>query len=152
QWQHRLAARQELTISVDHPVERAMEALDQRRRPSASGSPTQLQRLSAMARRGFVRYMERDVMLEECGGWRIGYGSPAPLDLLTGMGSLDLIELSLDLLQRLLLGESRWVFVSASSPMEPLESLASALEPLEFAIVSRLHTELFDQAMSGNYP
>ena len=65
------------------------------------------------ARRGFVSYREREVMVTECAGhWRMGYGMPAPLELLTGMGNMDLLQMSLDLLRRLLLDDPRWVFVT----------------------------------------
>jgi hypothetical protein len=152
QWQHRLAARKELSITAADPVDHAMAVLEHRHGGRGRGTRTELRELSAMARRGFVAYMERDVMLHECAAWRLGYGAPAPLDLLTGMGCMDLLEMSLDLLAQLLAGQQRWVFVTPRSPIPELESLANALEPLEFAVVTRLHSVLHDRAVeNSNY-
>src|SRR5207248_11535939 len=86
QWHQRLF-RKPLEISLDDPdaeVDAALEMRDSLTRP---GGPNRIEQLTNLARRGFVSYMERRVMLTECPDrWRLGYGVPVPLDLLTGAG------------------------------------------------------------------
>lgn len=150
QWHHRII-RKELAISLPDPVAEA-EAVLQMRHRMAAGGFNRLHQLSELARRGLVSFMERKVMLTQCPGkWRLGYGVPVPLDLLTGMGNMELLSMSLDLMLDLLLGDARWVWVAHRMPEPGLDMLASALEPLEFCILMRLHPRLADQVDTGRY-
>src|SRR5207247_332233 len=100
-------------VSSTDPVEEIRAILNQRARRSrigpGSGGPDTISRLM---RRAFQSAAERKLLLEKAGpGWRMGYGVPAPYDLLTGSGSMDLIDAALPVLEELLLHEKRWVFV-----------------------------------------
>jgi hypothetical protein len=152
QWRQRVV-REEFSINLDDPLAEAEAVLEMRDRLARPGAPHRLQQLTELARRGFVSHMERRIMLEQCPDkWRLGYGVPAPIDLLTGAGNLDLAERSLDLLRRLLLGDPRWVWVTRASGEPGLETLSHALEPLEFVVLMRLRSRLAEQVELGNYP
>jgi hypothetical protein len=130
----------------------AEEVLERRARGRRPGARGQLEQLSELARRGIVSYVERLVMAEACPGkWRLGLGHPAPLELLTGMGSMELLEMSLLLLRRLLLEDPRWVFVSRRSLAMHLDAMVEHLDPLEFVVLKRLRYDLEDQVDTGHY-
>lgn len=152
QWHHRLI-RQEMPIRLDDPLAEAQAVLEARDRASLPGGVNRMQQLTELARRGFVSHMVRRVMLSECPGrWRIGDGPAVPFDLLTGAGSMELLELSLAMLRRLLLEDSRWLFVSGALGEPGLELLSRALRPFEFAVMIRLHTRMEEQVGRGHYP
>jgi hypothetical protein len=152
QWYERLL-RRELLIELDDPLAEAEAVLGLRDRWSRPGTPDRLHQLSELARRGFVSYMERRIMLTQCEGkWKIGYGQPAPLELLTGMGNMELLEMSLELLRALLLDDPRWVFVSQKSREVGLQSIADTLKPFEFTALTRLQPRLEEQIRIGHYP
>jgi hypothetical protein len=152
QYHHRLL-RRELPIAMADPMAAAEEVLERRTRGRRPGAQHRFERLTELARRGIVGYMERLVLAETCAGkWRLGYGHPAPLELLTGMGSMELLQRSLDLLRRLLLGDPRWVFVSRRSFDPTLEPMVEHLDPLEFVVLKRLDADLKDQTEIGRYP
>ncbi len=152
QWHQRLV-RRDLPIHTGDPEQELMALLDRRDRIARPGQANRMRQLSDLARRGLVGYMERYVMHTQCPGkWRIGNGVPTPLDLLTGMGNMDLLEMSLSLMRDMLLGDSRWIWVSSKTDEHALETVARALRPLEFAIFMRLDGRLRDQVGIGHYP
>ena len=71
---------------------------------------------------------ERTALLEKATSrWKIGHGVPAPLELLTGAGRMDLVDLTLPVLERLLVADSRWVFLPATLSNRTLLTLANAI-------------------------
>lgn len=99
-----------------------------------------------------MAYAERAILLERARApWRMGHGTPAPVALLRGSGSVDLMVEGTRIVRRLVLDHRRFVFVP-SEPREPLLlTLGLALSPLEYAIVDTLQTRLQRMVEAGSY-
>jgi hypothetical protein len=65
----------------------------------------------------------------------MGHGNPAPYELLTGSGSMDLVLPSMDLLSELILQHRKFVYVPSAPGERALLTIGNALRPLEFAVV-----------------
>lgn len=92
--------------------------------------------IHTLLRRGFMAAAERRALLEKAGtAWKLGHGVPAPLELLTGSGSADLLDLALPVLESLLLADSRWVFVPKTLANRALLTVCNALGPGELAVI-----------------
>jgi hypothetical protein len=103
-------------------------------------------------RRGFMAAAERKALLERTRArWRMGHGVPAPLELLTGSGSMELIDEALPVLEGLLLEETRWVFVPDGLSSRAFATLASALAPGEVAVFQKGKPMLADMVERGTY-
>jgi hypothetical protein len=76
--------------------------------------------------------------------WRMGRGVPAPLELLTGAGSMALLEHVLPILDRLLLQQKHWIFLPSSANNPALATMANALEDGELAIFVKGKASLED--------
>ncbi len=132
---HRLF-RRDLRAGAMDDLDKLLELLDRRMERSAIGAPDPKDGITQLASVGLMSYAERAVLLERCKApWRMGHGNPAPFELLTGSGSMELLEHSLDLLRRLLLGHKQWVFVPSAPKDRLLLTIGQALNPLEYAIV-----------------
>lgn len=132
---HRLFRRDLRAGGLDD-VDQMLELLDRRMGKAAVGAPDDEDDLTRLARRGIMAYAERAVLFEKSKAlWRMGHGNPAPVELLTGSGSMEFLERSLELLRRLLLGHKRWVFVPSAPKDQLLLTIGEALNPLEYAIV-----------------
>jgi hypothetical protein len=95
---------------------------------------------------------ERMALLERTASrWRMGHGIPAPLELLTGSGSMALLDEALPVLERLLLNETRWVFLPAGLSSRALQTLAGALEPGELAVFQKGKPTLEEIVDRGTY-
>jgi hypothetical protein len=132
--------RHDYDLSGGNPTEELRAVLNRRGRRSAEGPGNLLGRdhLTYLLRRGFMAAAERKALLEKAGTpWRLGRGVPAPLELLTGSGSMDLIEEVLPILERLLLQDKHWVFIPSSNGNKALATLANALEEKEIAIFQK---------------
>ena len=131
--------RHECDIRSDNPVAEIKAILNQRARrsrmgPAARGSDT----LSKLMRRAFQSAAERKSLLEKCNSrWRMGHGVPAPYELLSGSGSMGLIDHILPVLEDLLINEKRWVFIPSSMSNLAFMTLAAALRPHELAIIQK---------------
>lgn len=141
-WVQRLF-RRDLRLRGDDPAEEALRLLEQRAARSAASDAPVRDELSRLARRAMVLYAERALLLRRSNAaWRLGRGSPAPYELLTGSGSMDLMIESTRMLEALLLGHQRVVFVSGAPDMRLLLTLGQALLPLEYAIVETLQEHI----------
>lgn len=148
-WAHRLF-RRDLRVHGRDLVQETIELLEKRRQRSAPGVESQQDRLSSMGRRGIMAYAERSVLLNKSKGrWLMGHGSPAPYELLTGSGSVELVQASLTLLNSLLGEHRRFVFVP-SAPARELLTIGNALNPLEYAIVDTIEATI-DNIAKGHY-
>lgn len=148
-WSHRLF-RRDLRATGPDPVKEALDALERRQRRAAFGTSTRGDQLTDLARRGLMAYAERAVLLDRSTApWRMGHGNPAPYELVTGSGSVQLVELSLGLLQRLICEHRRFVFVPSGPAERHLLTIGNALRPLEYAIVDTLETPLERIAQGG---
>src|SRR5262249_40806218 len=111
-WVHRLY-RRDLRLRGTDPVDEALAILERRQAQSESEPWGRHDRLTELGRRGITAYAERAVLLKQSQApWRMGRGNPAPYELLTGSGSMELLLAGLDLLSELILGHRRFVYIS----------------------------------------
>ncbi len=113
-WAHRLF-RRDLRSRISDPVEEVLSVLERREKREAQGQGGD--RLSELARRGIMAYAERAVLREKSDAqWRMGHGSPAPYEILTGLWSshVDSINVSLDLIRWFVEEHKRFVFVPSA--------------------------------------
>src|SRR5205085_4535714 len=86
--------------------------------------------IAELGRRGLATFAQRAVLANRSGAaWRIGRGSPAPFELLTGSGSMRLAEPAVSVLRKLLLEHRKFVFVSPTSRERGLLTIGNALGP-----------------------
>lgn len=149
-WGHRLF-RRDLRVSSGDPVRDTLDLLEHRRRRTGVDREDRRDTLSELGRRGIMAYAERAILLEESSAaWRMGHGNPAPYELLTGSGSMDLLAHSLDLLGRLIDYE-RFVFVPSAPADRVLLTIGDALGPLEYAIVDTARDAMGAIVEGGHY-
>jgi hypothetical protein len=142
-WSHRLY-RRDLRVSGGDPAEEALRLLE--RREGRDGlNRTGRDMLARLARRGIMAYAERAILLRRSNApWRMGHGNPAPFELLTGSGSLDLMIESTRVIRELIEGHQKFVYVASEPSERLLLTVGDALRPLEYAIVRR-----FDEVIEG---
>jgi len=117
-------------------VQEALSLLEKREARSGIAQPDKRDRLTELGRRGIMTYAERAVLLKKSKApWRMGHGHPAPYELLTGSGSMDLLRAGLDVISELVLQHKRFVFVPSAAGERVLLTIGNALRPLEFAVV-----------------
>jgi hypothetical protein len=149
-WVHRMF-RRDLRVGGLDPVDEALEVLERRREQSSFEGSNRRGALSELARRGIMAYAERAVLLHKSQApWRMGPGSPAPYELLTGSGMKDLLASSLDLMDRLITGHKRFVFVPSSANSMFL-TIGNALRPLEFAVIDTMQDVITRIVRRGHY-
>jgi len=152
-WVHRLFRRDVRAHRSQDPAEEVLELLEARRlRAAFNQEGEETDPLSSLARRGLMSYAERAVLLHKSTArWRMGHGSPAPVELLTGAAE-PFLDASLDVLRKLILEHRRFVFVP-SAPAERLWlTLGGALEPLEYAVLETQEERLLRFVERGNHP
>ena len=116
-----------------------MELLEHRERRGGLNQPSQRDSLSELARRGIMAYGERAILLRRSTApWRMGHGNPAPYELITGSGSLDLMIEATKIIRELVEHHQKFVFVASEPSDRVLLTIGQALYPLEFAIVGTL--------------
>lgn len=148
-WSHRLY-RRDLQSLPDNAVEQARQLLDIRQSRPAQDSDDARNRVTELGRRGIRAYAERAVLTRHSHAeWRMGSGNPAPYELLTGAGAMDLVIPSVNMLEELLLGHRRFVFVHPRGD-RGLLTIGRALAPLEFAVVHKLRRYIEDVVWEGN--
>ncbi|HEX8072049.1 MAG TPA: hypothetical protein VF546_19020 [Pyrinomonadaceae bacterium] len=150
-WAHRLF-RRDLRAKVKDPVEEVLSVLEQRQKREAQGQDDE-KSLSQLARRGIMAYAERAILREKSKAvWRMGHGSPAPYELLTGLWASrrERIEISMELI-RWYAGHKKFVFVPSAPRKRHWLMIGNALRPLEFAIVQTLRPELDNMINTGGY-
>lgn len=126
------------------------ELLELRDPHSSQGPDDTRDQLTELGRRGITSYAERAVLTRlSDADWRMGSGSPAPYELLTGAGAMDLVMPSLDVLEELLTGHRRFIFVPTRGHLGLL-TIGRALAPLEFVVVHRLRSYIADIVDAGH--
>jgi hypothetical protein len=150
--------RRDLRITQsDNPEGRVRDLLARRLGRSAIGVQDPHDTLSELARRGVMGYAERAVLLEQSSApWRLGHGSVAPYELLTGGGlvksrSMPLLDASAKMLRSLILEHERFIFVPSTIADRWLVTVGNALRPLEYAIVESGHRRMAAVVNSGHY-
>ncbi len=141
---HRLY-RRDFRVRGEDPVEEALEMLDIRRKRSAFNNEGETDQLSSLARRGVMAYAERAILLQKSQArWRMGHGSPAPYELITGYWSsrYEMTQAALEVMRRMVLEHQRFVFVPSAPRKRHLLTLGNALRPLEYLILVTLEEDL----------
>jgi hypothetical protein len=148
-WIHRLF-RRDLRVSGMDPVQETLEVLDRRMKRSG-GRSKQRDKMTELARRGIMAFAERAVLYQKSeAAWRLGHGNPAPYELITGSGSPELLERSLDLLEDFLGNHRKFIFVPSAPSDRMLLTIGNALNPLEYAIVDTLAPQI-ERVSAGHY-
>lgn len=133
-WVHRMF-RRDLRVGGLNPVDETLKILERRRDRTSFEGGSRRDTMSELARRGIMSFAERAVLVHKSTApWRVGHGSPAPYELLTGSGMRDLLQSSIELLEQLVMDHQRFVFVPSSANRFYL-TIGDALRPLEYAIV-----------------
>ncbi len=149
-WVHRMF-RRDLRSTGKNPVQETLDLLERRSEQSAVDNRSGGDRMTSLARRGIMGYAERAVLLDKSASvWRMGHGSPAPYELVTGSGMPELLRAGLLLMQRLILEHKRFVFIPSSTTARELLTIGNALLPLEYAVVDTLHEQL-SRIAAGHY-
>ena len=92
--------RRDLSGAPADTYEQAMELVTARE----PGADPHEQVIAELGRRGLATFAQRAVLAGRSRAeWRIGRGSPAPFELLTGSGSMRLVEPAVSVLRKLLL-------------------------------------------------
>lgn len=150
--------RRDLRIGQSRdPQARVRELLERRLGRSAVGVQDPHDTLSELARRGIMGYAERAVLLEQSTApWRLGHGSVAPYELLTGgglvsEGTMPLLDASAEMLRRLVLDHQQFIFVPSTISDRWLITLGDALRPLEYAVVESAERRMAAVVENGHY-
>lgn len=148
-WAHRLY-RRDLQGIPANAVELARQLLELRDPHSPQGPDDSRDQITELGRRGITSYAERAVLTRISEAtWRMGSGSPAPYELLTGAGAMDLVVPSLDMLEELLINRRHFIFVPTRGHRSLL-TIGRALAPLEFAVVHKLRTYISEMVDAGH--
>jgi len=154
-WVQRLY-RRDLRARGKDPVAETIALLERREARSGLGQREQRDDLKELARRGIMSFSERAVLLDKATApWRMGHGHPAPYELLTGSGSMELLHRGLDLVSRLVLDHRKFVYVPSAPGERVLLTIGNALRPLEFAVVAtaedRIHPIIYEGHLRGKH-
>lgn len=149
-WTHRLF-RRDLRVGGD-PTTEVVELLERRERRAGLNQASRRDALSDLAQRGIMAYAERAILLRRSQArWRLGHGSPAPYELVTGSGSIDLMIEATRLLRELIERHQRFVFVASEPRNRMLLTIGQALRPLEYAVVGTLRDQIERIVERGSY-
>ncbi|MBI3408172.1 MAG: hypothetical protein HY040_07435 [Planctomycetes bacterium] len=146
--------RRDQAIAGGNLVDEIRSVLDSRgrRSPVGSGPGAGRDRVTYLLRRGVMAAAERKALLEKTQTrWRLGHGMPAPLELLTGSGSMALIDETLPILEQLLIDYRRWIFLLSPGSHYAFATLANALEKQQIAIFQKGKAALDDILESGHF-
>lgn len=153
-WTHRVFRRELRAKGPDVTRDEVLEALLRRRGRGGLGQPDKTRkegRISELLGRGLMTYAERVVLADHADTpWRMGHGTLAPYELLTGSGSMALLDASMAAMQRLV-EHGQFVFVPSAEGDRLLLTLGMALRPLEFAIVHEDHDRMKAIVGNGHY-
>jgi len=140
--------RKEIAAKGADPIKAALEIID--RRDSRAGVG-QKEGMSELARRGVMTFGERKILLDKAtADWRMGHGAPVPYELLTGSGSMRLLEASLDVLKRMIEFE-RFVFIPSAPGERGLLTLGNALAAGEYAVLGTIQRRIERVVEQGHY-
>lgn len=150
--------RRDLRIAQSgDPEARVRELLERRLGRSGIGVQDPHDTLSELARRGVMGFAERAVLLEQSSApWRLGHGSVAPYELLTGGGlvsdgKMPLLDATSQMLRSLVLEHQQFIFVPSTISDRWLVTVGDALRPLEYAVVESAHRRMSAVVENGHY-
>lgn len=77
-----------------------------------------------------MTYAERAILARKATKpWRVGHGNPAPYELLTGSGSMELLESSMQAMRELVLNHRKILFVQERTVRSTLADPRSGTVP-----------------------
>ncbi|MCS6865853.1 MAG: hypothetical protein RMJ56_03270 [Gemmataceae bacterium] len=137
-WSTRLF-RRDLTENRGDPVAETLALLQARAQRSGLNQPDRRDGLSELAERAIMSYAELAVLVHHAQApWKLGHGSPAPYELLSGAGNPDMMIRSVRLMRHLIEEHQRFVFVASEPSDRAYLTIGQALRPCEYAIVGTL--------------
>ncbi|MCI0704343.1 MAG: hypothetical protein L0241_25065 [Planctomycetia bacterium] len=137
-WSQRLF-RRDLRESHGDPVDETIALLEARGHRGGLNQPDRRDGLSELAQRAVMSYAEIAALVEHSRAvWKMGQGSPAPYQLLSGAGNPDMMIRSVRLLRRLIEEHKKFVFVASEPGDRGYLTIGQALHPCEYAIVGTL--------------
>ncbi len=140
--------RKEIAGRAGDAFKAALEIINKRDSRSGIG---QTDGMSELGRRGIMTYAERKILVDKSTAeWRIGHGHPAPYELLTGSGSMHLLEASLEMLGRLI-EFKRFLFVPSAPGERGLLTIGNALAPGEYAVIDTIERSMERIVENGHY-
>src|SRR6266700_1277155 len=149
-WSQRLF-RRDLRASTGNALDDLTAFLDNRGR-RGSTDVDERGKLSQLARRGIMAYAERAILTRKSQApWRLGHGSPMPYELLTGSGSMELLQHGIDLMEELILQHRKVIFVPSAPSDRHWLTLGQALNPLEFVILETIEERMLRIVEDGHY-
>jgi hypothetical protein len=150
-WVQRLY-RRDLQSKMSDPMEELATLLERRKKRTAPGQEGD--KLSELASRGIMGFMERKILKEASDApWRMMHGSPAPYEILTGRWANEEKEIrkSLELIEWYAVTHKRFIAVPSAPRKLDWITLGYALKPMEFAIVHTMQPEIEHLIETGNY-
>ncbi|RKG67186.1 hypothetical protein D7W79_35685 [Corallococcus exercitus] len=131
--------RKELAAKDTNSLQEAVDCIANRHNTKAA---IHREILSRLAQRGIRTYAERAVLVDKVTAeWRIGHGNPFAHELLTGSGHVGLLKASLQVLERLVRVQQKFVFVSNAQPEQGLMTLGLALDAGEYIVFENLERQ-----------
>lgn len=149
-WAHRLY-RRDLRSKFLDPVADTLAILERREKRESQGVGGDS--TSELARRGIMAYAERAILKDKSDAlWRMGHGSPAPYELLTGLWASQgwRMRRSLDLIQWYA-NYKRFVFIPSAPRKRHLLTIGNALKPLEYVILQTFEPDIERLIETGGY-
>jgi hypothetical protein len=132
---HRLF-RHDMVRANGNVTDQVMAFIQQRSRLSHPDADGQIRGIPDMLVRAIMEYGERYLLTERSKKpWRMGHGIPMPYEMMTGSGSTKIIDLSLELLPKLLGEHKKFLFVPSETTDFAVKSVANALRPLQYAVL-----------------
>lgn len=149
-WAQRLY-RRDLRASTGNALDDLLALLDNRAQRGSTDADER-GRLSDLARRGIMTFAERAVLAYKSQSpWRVGHGNPTPYELLTGSGSMELLDKSMAAMRELILQHRKVLFVPSAPSDRRWITLGQALNPLEFAILETITDRMKAVVGVGHY-
>jgi hypothetical protein len=137
-WSTRLF-RRDLRESRGDPVAETVALLEARAHRGGLNQPDRRDGLSELAERAVMSFAEMAALVDHSQApWKMGHGSPAPYQLLSGAGNPDMMIRSVRLLRRLIEAHRRFVFVASEPGDRAYLTIGQALRPCEYAVVGTL--------------
>lgn len=135
--------RHDFRLTDSDPIRQTVDLLERRRERAGVDPNEQRDILSELSRRGMMAYAERALLARESKAiWRMGHGTPMPVELFSGSGSMELFEAGLEVVRELVMKHRRFVFLPSAPRERALLTIGQALNPLEFAIVDSMESRL----------
>jgi hypothetical protein len=151
-WVHRLFRRDLRSQPSGSPIDEVLELLKRRSQRGGLNQENSRDTISNMAGRAIMAYAERAILLKRSDAiWRMGHGDPAPYELITGSGTMDMMIESTKIVRELVEGHQKFLFVASEPSDRLLLSIGQALYPLEYAIVETLKDKIYKTVENGHY-